>query len=181
MSTPPDDVPRRLLLDQLAIVWGFAERHVWPRVDLSLCTWEPSRNTVTVHPRGDGWAADWPDEETPPPPEATVGWLLWHVDWWWSNTVRACRGEEQVSAADHLWDGTVQSLLATKVVWEETLTTMPVEGTVEGLMREPKPLWFVAGWVNFELTKNVSEIHQLINRRENAEELRSSTPREGSR
>jgi hypothetical protein len=28
-------------------------------------------------------------------------------------------------------------------------------------MPNPCPLWFVADWVNFELTKNLAEINQL--------------------
>lgn len=164
------DIPRQLLLDQLGIVWGFAERFVWPQVNLALFTWEPSSNTVTVRAQGDRWSADWPDEEASPLPEATVGWLLWHIDWWWSNTVRAGRGLDQVPAASHLWDGSVQSIEATKLAWEQLLRTTALETTIEGLMPEPKPLWFVAGWVNFELTKNVSEIHQLINRLTNTTE-----------
>lgn len=167
MTTDSVDVPRQLLLDQLGMTWGFADRFVWPQVDLALCTWEPSKNCVTVRAQGDRWSADWPDEEGSPLPEATVGWLLWHIDWWWGNALRACRGLASGRASRHLWDGSVQTIEATKLAWEEMLRATPLDKMIEGLMPEPKPLWFVAGWVNFELTKNVSEIHQLINRRAN--------------
>lgn len=32
---------------------------------------------------------------------------------------------------------------------------------VEWHMPQPQPVWFVASWVNVELTKNLAEINQL--------------------
>lgn len=167
MATPTPELASQVLLEQLEIVWGFAERFVLPQIDIPLCTWEPSENTVTVHQHGDQWSADWPEEELLPLGEATVGWLLWHIDWWWGNAVRACRGSDQVAPQEHLWGGSVTSIRASKEEWEQVLRSTPLESAVTDLMPEERPLWFVAGWVNFELTKNISEIGQLIIRRAN--------------
>jgi hypothetical protein len=37
-------------------------------------------------------ARDWPDEEHPPLPDATIGWLLRHIEFWWNNAADAAEG-----------------------------------------------------------------------------------------
>lgn len=157
----------RVLTEQLSLVWMFADQHVLPQLDAELAEWEPSANTVGVHYRDGEWAADWPDESVTPLPEPTVGWLLWHIEWWWGNAARACRSEPVIGPEQHLWSGSVEGVRAAKPKWDEILRTVPADTVVSGLMPEDKPLWFVAAWVNFELTKNISEIGQLLIRRGN--------------
>lgn len=171
-DTPAHDPAARVLVEQLALVWMFADQHVLPQIDAELVEWEPSANTVGVHYQSGEWVADWPNETASPLPEPTVGWLLWHIEWWWGNAVRACRGEAVVPPDQHRWSGSVDGIRAAKAAWDEILSTIRADTVVSGLMPEDKPLWFVAGWVNFELTKNISEIGQLLIRRGNAELVR---------
>ena len=86
------DGVRDLLLSQFDLAWGFGSRFVLDRVDDDLALWEPSDHVATVHRTASGWVADWPDEEHPPLPEATVGWLLWHIEFWWGNAADAVEG-----------------------------------------------------------------------------------------
>lgn len=158
------DLRLPLLQQQLGIAWGFAEDVVLPEVDQDRCLWEPSEHVVSVR-RVDGvWAADWPDEDRRPLPDVTIGWLLWHVEWWWGNAVRAARGEQTSAPADHYWSGSTAGIRDAKSDWDEVLATGDLDRQIVGVMSVPKTLAFVAAWVNFELTKNLSEMNQLLTR-----------------
>ena len=163
-----DDTGRRVLLQrQLNIMWRFAEEFVLGEIDEGLALWEPSANVCTVHAREDGWVADWPDEDNLPLPEATIAWLLWHIEWWWSDTIGRVNGGPSIAPADHRWTGGATGIAAAKQQWDELLATADLDTPVDWLMPDPQPLWFVASWVNVELTKNLSEINQVKMRRAN--------------
>lgn len=161
------DVRRDLLVQQLGIMWGFAQEFVLDRIDEDTCLWEPSTNVCTVRRIGERWVADWPDESRNPLPEVTVAWLLWHMEWWWTQTLRSVDGLPVVPAEEHEWSGGVQGLVAAKAAWDEVLETADLEREVRGLHPEPRPLWAVAAWVSVELTKNLAELHQVLVRRAN--------------
>ena len=152
---------REVLLSQLDLVWGFATRYVTRDLDPALVGWEPSTNVVAARNGPNGWVADWPDEDHPPIPETTVGWLLWHIEFWWGNAIRAVRGELVQTPDQVRWSGSPDALQNLHDEWAEILKESDLQQAVVGLMPEPRPLWFVAAWVNFELTKNLSEINQL--------------------
>ena len=83
MSDPaaPDDDARRVLLQrQLDVMWRFATDFVIDQVDLELALWEPSTNVCTARQGADGWSSDWLDEDKGPLPDATIAWLLWHIE-----------------------------------------------------------------------------------------------------
>ncbi|AWZ22862.1 DinB family protein [Rhodococcus pyridinivorans] len=167
---PSDTLPlaTRTLLKQLDLVWLFAEQHVLPRIDEAAVHWEPSSNCVGVR-RVDGrLVADWPDETAEALPEPTIAWLLWHIEWWWTNTVAVCSGGTAVGPDAYEWSGSTDHIRALRTEWAALLETADIEKTIVGLMPEPSPLWEVAGWVNFELAKNASEISQVLTRKANA-------------
>ena len=152
---------RELLLSQLDVVWGFGTRFVVGQVDVPLALWEPSGNVVSVRQTAAGWVADWPDEERPPLPDPTIGWLLWHIEWWWNNAANAVEGRAAQTPGQARWSGSTNGLVAAHERWLSILTSCDLDASVTGLMPQPRPLWFVASWVNFELTKNLAEINQL--------------------
>ena len=152
---------RDVLLRQLELVWSFARQFVLDSVDEDLALWEPSGNVVTVRRVDDGWVADWPDEEHPPLPDATIGWLLWHIEFWWTNAAAAVDGQPTRAPGRVAWSGSTAGLIAAHDRWLEILGTHDLDALVTGLMPTPRPLSFVAAWVNFELTKNLAEINQL--------------------
>lgn len=167
--TSTDSSPvTRTLLKQLDLVWLFADQHVLPRIDDAALYWEPSSNCVSVRRIDGRFVADQPDENTDVLPETTVAWLLWHIEWWWSDTISVCRGEAAVGPDAYEWSGSVDRIRALRTEWVEILEKTDVEKTIVGLMPEETPLRDVAGWVNFELTKNVSEISQLLTRKANS-------------
>lgn len=140
---------------------GFATQFVVDQVDPALAVWEPSGNVVTVHRTEQGWTADWPDEEHPPLPEPTVGWLLWHIEFWWFNAADAADKLPTRAPQHTTWSGSTAGLVAAHARWRAILERHDLDELVVGLMPEPRPFWFIAMWVNFELTKNLAEINQL--------------------
>jgi len=152
---------REVLQRQLELVWSFATQAVLDGLDETQTLWEPSGNVVTVHHHEDGWVADWPDEEHPPLPDATIGWLLWHIEMWWTNAADATEGRPTRTPDAFRWSGSTAGVIAAHDRWLDILAHHDMDALVSGLMPAPRPFSFVASWVNFELTKNVAEINQL--------------------
>ena len=153
---------RAALQRQLDIAWNFATDFILDQIDHDLALWKPAPDSVTVHPTGSGWVADWPSEDgTESLPPATIGWSLWHIEWGWTNTLATVNREAQISASDFRWSGGTQHLAGLKRRWDRVLATDDLERLNQWVMPAPRPLSYIAGLVNFELTKNLAEINQL--------------------
>lgn len=152
---------RAALERQLAIEWRFASDYILGQSVEELALWKPTANSVTVHSTDSGWVADWPDEEADEVAPATIGWLLWHIEWWWANTLATVNGGTQIAPAEFRWSGGADRIADLKRQWDEVLATRNLGELVRWVMPEPQPLGAIAGWVNFELAKNLSEINQL--------------------
>lgn len=150
-----------LLEKQLDMIWGFAKSFIVDQVDLSTALWEPSDNVCTVHRSDCGWVADWPDEETGKLPDATIAWLLWHIEWWLNDTVALVSGQARLPAAKHVWSGSTSGIVLAKATWDKVLVEIDLDTDIDWHTPNAQPLWAVAGWVNFELSKNLAEINQL--------------------
>lgn len=167
MSDTGNSLAARTLRTQLDLILLFADEHVLPRIDEPVVHWAPSENCVDVR-RIDGvLVADRPDERASPLPETTIAWLLWHIEWWWSNAISVCRGGTAVGPDAHEWSGSVERIRTLADRWRDILDSVDATKPIVGLMPDDAPLWEVAGWVNFELAKNVAEIGQLLTRYSN--------------
>jgi hypothetical protein len=162
------DARRVLLQRQLDVMWRFATDFVVDQVDLELALWKPSPHVCTVHQTADGWVADWPNEEESPLPDATIAWLLWHIEWWWWDTIATVAGQPGLAPSDHRWSGGTSGLVQAKRAWDRVLAEVDLDGLVAWHLPKPQPVWFIAGWVNAELSKNLAEINQLKTLRENS-------------
>ncbi|WP_114905894.1 hypothetical protein [Ornithinimicrobium murale] len=91
----------------------------------------------------------------------TIAWLLWHIEWWWNDTISRVNGLPPIAPQDHHWTGGTSGIVAAKEEWDHLLSTADLDRSVDWLMSEPQPLWFIASWVTVELTKNLAEINQL--------------------
>lgn len=153
---------RVILQRQLAISWSFAGDFILGRIGEDLALWEPSPGRAYTVRRTDGiWRADWPDERNDPPRTATIGWLLWHIEWWWSDTLALVDGRPRVGHQEHVWSGGTRAIEDLKRRWDAVLAEDDLERGIQWVMAEPQPLGMVAAWVNFELTKNLAEINQI--------------------
>lgn len=169
MSDTGNSLAARTLRTQLDLILLFADEHVLPRIDGAVVHRAPSANCVDVR-RVDGvLVADMPDESASPLPETTIAWLLWHIEWWWSNTLAVCRDGSAVGPDAYEWSGSVERIGTLADEWRDILASTDLAKPIVGLMPDDTPLWEVAGWVNFELAKNVAEIGQLLTRYSNIE------------
>ncbi|MCP2330433.1 DinB superfamily protein [Actinoalloteichus cyanogriseus DSM 43889] len=167
--TPPVPSPRvDLLLRQLDIAWALFSHHVRD-LDDATCLWEPDPHCWTVRPDERGrWLPDWQVPEPDPVPAQTIGWITWHLGYWWTTTLEHCFGAGAPERTDITWPGgaveTVAWLDDLHQRWRAELgrlTEEDLEATdrVEGLpWGRGLRLVDIAGWVTVELTKNVAEV-----------------------
>lgn len=79
-----------MLTRQLDIAWALFEYHL-QGLDDALCLWEPEPYCWTVRPDGKGhWTADWEVPEPDPEPAVSIGWVTWHIGYWWTTTLGHC-------------------------------------------------------------------------------------------
>jgi hypothetical protein len=157
--------PQDMLRSQFDLTWRLAEYHL-PALTDAACLWEPAPGCWTVRQGPDRlWRPDWADAEPDPPPTVTIGWLSWHLIWWWSSALAAVRGETQTPREELFWPGNaaevIQSVEMLATHWLATLeglTPADLERPVAYPWPDPRPLAQVLGWVNLELMKNVAEI-----------------------
>lgn len=161
-----------LLVWQLDLCWSLFSHHSAGLSDAE-CLWSPVSGAWTVRPDGAGrWVADWEVPEPSPVPATTIGWLTWHVGFWWTSTYEVCFGSGAAPERESVvWPGSAASTLswleAMKDAWRSSLLAVSAAelDSTERTAALPfgdstLPLGKVAAWVNFELTKNVAEIGQ---------------------
>ncbi|HJT92294.1 MAG TPA: DinB family protein [Mycobacterium sp.] len=156
------------LLWQFDLAWALADLHLSALVDDDFL-WQPAPLCWTVRPDAAGvWRPDWADDEPDPMPVPTIGWLAWHIQWWWSTAIDHLTGATPRDRTDVTWPGNggdaVAHLRELSASWRDVLAAA-------GDLNAPSsfPWGADAGrtvahtvlWVNVELTKNVSEIGQL--------------------
>ncbi|WP_433499065.1 DinB family protein [Sphaerimonospora sp. CA-214678] len=102
---------------QLNVSWSLLSLHL-ERVTDEEALWEPVSNCWNVRRKTDGtWAADWAVPEPEPIPVPTIGWVMWHIGFWWGNAYEQCF--EHPDAATAEFD------------WSEAASTTPWPGDVE--------------------------------------------------
>lgn len=110
------------------------------------------------------------DTEPEPVPIPTIGWLTWHIGWWWSVSIDHARGQVPRERTDVVWPGggsaAIEWLRVLRGDWLgvlDRLTDIDLDATAP-FPWQNDPSYTVAhmvAWVNSELMKNVAEIGQL--------------------
>ncbi|WP_411081765.1 DinB family protein [Streptomyces sp. cmx-18-6] len=174
-STPPPPPPSATAIDllrwQFDLTWSLFEYHL-ERIAPGDFLWEPAANCWTVRRSADDgtWTADWADVEPEPVPVPTIGWLSWHMGWWWSVTVDHVRGRTPRDRNDITWPGpgapTVEWLRDLRKDWLaalDGLTAADLDATATfPWQKDPQhTVAHTIAWVNAELMKNVAEIGQI--------------------
>ncbi len=114
------------------------------------------------------WWPDWAEPEPDPAPGVSVGWVTWHLGWWWSAALDHAQGRTPPPREQVAWPGDAAAAVAwitgIHERWRDLLAGLS-EPDLDGVVRfpwpEPRPLGIMAAWVNGELTKNVAEIGVL--------------------
>lgn len=151
---------------QFQLTWKLAADVHIPALTDEACLWEPVPHSWTVRRSADGrWRPDWMEPEPDPPPTVTIGWLTWHILWWWSGLLSAVQNETPPARQEVFWPGSAEAVshdletLATN--WTDALSKLD-EGDLDRPLThpwsEPRPLSYALAWCNSELMKNVAEI-----------------------
>jgi hypothetical protein len=164
------DSRRDLLRWQFDLTWSLFEYHL-ERLEAADFLWEPAAPCWTVRPTADGaWVPDWADTEPDPVPVPTIGWVSWHIGWWWSVAIDHAQGRAPRERTDVTWPGDGQAavdwLRGLREDWIAVLdgrTGAELDGrAVFPVQDDPEHTFArMAAWVNSELMKNVTEIGQL--------------------
>lgn len=163
------DSPAATARWQFELTWSLFEVHLADLGDADFL-WEAAPVSWTVREGADGvWRADFAETEPDPIPVPTIGWLTWHIGWWWSSTLSAVHGADIKPATEVPWPGSA----ATATAWLRSLRgewLTYLDGLGPGELSEPAPFPWpdrdhtvaqLLAWVNLELAKNVAEIGQL--------------------
>ncbi len=150
---------------QFALTWQLANYHL-PELTDHMCLWEPVVECWSVRKKADGkWFPDWSDKEPDPPPVVTIGWLTWHLNWWWSSLLARVNEEEPVPRNEAAWPGSAESVVAGFNELSEKWTGFLDRLSLDDLEKpfdypwpEPRPLKIALAWANSELMKNIAEI-----------------------
>lgn len=156
---------------QLRMTWSLALEWHLPHLTDQISLWSPAEASWTVRLGEDGiWRTDWEDPEPANLPPPSVGWLTWHVIWWWSEAIAHVRGESVTPREEVCWPGSADAAV-TRIRqlagdWQQILTGASDQSLDRPLRYpwpQPRPLAFTVGWVNAELMKNVAEIGLVRN------------------
>lgn len=161
---------RDLLLWQLELTWSLFEYHL-DRLAPEDILWEPTAPCWTVRPGPDGaWVPDWADTEPDPVPVPTIGWVTWHLGWWWTTALHHLQERTPPDRTAVRWpgdrDATIAWLRALRDEWSIAVQWL-TDADLAAEARFPWPegsgltVAHMVGWVNAELMKNVAEIGQL--------------------
>lgn len=157
---------RDLLLRQLDLAWRLLDFHLGG-LTTDECLWRPASSGLHVRCADDGrWRADWPDREAYDIGPPSIGWVTWHIGYWWSMVLDHSFGARTLSRDDVDWpgdaDGVRAWLTSLRDRWRSRLSEL-IDADLHSreLTTWPypdRPFSDVVAWVNVELTKNAAEI-----------------------
>jgi DinB superfamily len=159
-----------LLRWQFDLTWSLLDYHL-ERLEPEDFLWEPAPHCWTVRPGADGtWVPDFAEVEPEPVPVPSIGWVSWHIGWWWSVAIDHAQGRAPRDRIEITWPGsgsaTIEWLRDLRTRWLEVLDQL-TDADLDATAPFPwqgDPDYGVAhmiGWVNAELMKNTAEIGQL--------------------
>ncbi|GAA0957420.1 DinB family protein [Kribbella koreensis] len=159
---------QNVLRNQFELTWALFEYHL-ERLTPDDLLWEPAKLCWTVRPDSIGnWRADWSDSALDPIPVPTIGWLTWHIGWWWSTAAAHARGAVPPDRTAVLWPGDLAKTLgwmrALRDQWShilEDITDLTRPAVFPWPPEARRSTADQFAWVNTELMKNAAEIGQL--------------------
>jgi hypothetical protein len=130
------------------------------------CVWRPTERGPHVRHQPGHWFADWPEDESYGAGSPSIGWLCWHILYWWSMALDHNFGDGTLDRHDVVWPGSADGFRAQfdrlAGAWQAVLHDLQ---RTPSLAQEAAK-WPFAGrsradivaWVNLELVKNAAEI-----------------------
>lgn len=114
---------------QFRVAWSLADQVQLPRLTDQMCWWLPAAASWTVRKGTDnGWHADWSEPEPVNSAPPTIGWLTWHLLWWWGDALAVVDGCPQAERSSVRWPGSAASavgqLRALSSRWTATVAAL---------------------------------------------------------
>lgn len=156
---------RSMILDQLAVSWSLLEYHLRDLTDEE-CLWRPARRGLHLRRQAGRWIPDWPDRESYDLGPPSIGWVTWHIGFWWSMTLNHSFGDGSLRREEVGWPGSAGRVRARlhglHAEWVDSVASLPGED-FESHRRSrwpfsSKPFREVCLWLNLELMKNAAEL-----------------------
>ncbi len=154
---------------QFDLAWALTDLHLSALSDDDFL-WEPTGLVWTMRMDDTGrWCPDWAETEPEPIPVPTIGWISWHIVFWWSSALDAVTGRPLRPPAEIAWPGPADAVPAIRALhaqWREVLARLsPADLDAPcAFPWGPDAQRTVADmvlWLNIELAKNGSEIGLL--------------------
>jgi hypothetical protein len=154
------------LIRQFETAWKLADFHL-NGLTTEECLWQPAYKGLHVHQTPDGkWHADWPEREDYEIGPASIGWLTWHLGFWWSMVLNHSFGDRTLSREQIIWPGSATGVRAWLGKLQNQWHTELARLTSADLRQTARTRWpfqerpfgDIVAWVNVELTKNAAEI-----------------------
>lgn len=159
-----------LLRWQFDLTWSLFELHL-EQLKPEDFLWEPATRSVTRRRGVDGvWVPDWPQPEPEPVEILTIGWVSWHIGWWWTVTLDHGQGRAPRDRCEIGWPdagrATIEWLRGLRKDWLAVLdrltdADLDVTAPFPWQNNPERTVAHMVGWVNSELMKNAAEIGQL--------------------
>ncbi|MET0534495.1 MAG: DinB family protein [Steroidobacter sp.] len=154
------------LIQQLHTAWSLASYHL-ETLTTEECLWRPASRGLHVHRDEAGvWRADWPEHEGYDLGPPSIGWITWHMIFWWSMALDHSFGSATLSREQVFWPGTAEAarMRITQLhdAWRSKIERMKeTELADSARVRWPfqgRSFAHLIAWCNVELTKNGSEL-----------------------
>lgn len=151
---------------QFDIAWALTSYHL-DGLTTEECLWRPATRGLHVHRSGEGyWVADWPDHEGYGLGPPSVGWVTWHMGFWWSTVLDHSFGDASLAREAVTWPGTADGVRAwlgeLEQRWRASLAALSDDDLRStARCRWPftdRPFGDVVAWATLELTKNAAEL-----------------------
>ena len=131
------------------------------------CLRRPAERGLHVHQDTDGpWRADWPEHEGYALGPSSIGWMTWHLGFWWSMALDHNFGPRTLCREEISWPGDAESvrrwITHLHARWKQALSSQSdaelasssgVHWPFEG-----RPRAELFAWANTELVKSAAEI-----------------------
>lgn len=160
------DELRETLVTQFETAWALTSYHLGT-LTTDECLWRPAPVGLHVHRDADGrWRADWPEREGYDIGPASIGWLTWHLGFWWSMAIDHSFGEAKLAREDVVWPGDAFGVRAwvegLKERWYAEIQRLS-DDDLRSSQRtrwplQDRPFADIVAWASVELMKNAAEI-----------------------
>lgn len=151
---------------QFDVAWQLTAYHL-AGLTTAECLWRPAPRGLHVHRDAQGcWYADWPTTETYTIGPSSIGWLTWHLGFWWSMALDHNFGAGTLTREAIAWPGEADLardwISGLQQRWAAALrATTDQDLASPARVRWPfrdRPLGDLFAWANTELAKNAAEI-----------------------